>query len=96
MTPFSVFVLKFIFKAWDWFCSELNGNCPIDFENSVYVGDAAGRDKGWKKKAKRDFGCSGNFFRILKILNFSLDRKFAQNVGLKFHTPDHFFNGKRS
>ena len=51
----------------------------IDKDNSFYVGDAAGRIKGWSnnKKAKKDFSCS--------------DRKFALNIGIKFFTPEEFF-----
>lgn len=52
----------------------------IDMENSVYVGDAAGRIKGWKKGAKKDFTCS--------------DRKFAANIGIPFQTPEEFFLGE--
>lgn len=51
----------------------------VDYENSFYVGDAAGRIKSWdgNKKTKKDFSCS--------------DRKFAKNCGLKFYTEREFF-----
>lgn len=54
----------------------INSIFEIDIckENSFFVGDAAGRIKGWKKGAKCDFSCS--------------DRKFAHNVGINFFTPD--------
>lgn len=37
-----------------------------------FLGDAAGREAGWKGDIKRDFSCS--------------DRKFASNVGIKYAT----------
>eukprot|EP00026_Physarum_polycephalum_P016046 Phypoly_transcript_16877.p1 GENE.Phypoly_transcript_16877~~Phypoly_transcript_16877.p1 ORF type:complete len:253 (+),score=47.28 Phypoly_transcript_16877:24-782(+) len=49
----------------------------IDYKTSFYVGDAAGRAKGWKSGMPKDFSCS--------------DRKFAFNVGVKFETPEEFF-----
>ena len=54
-------------------------NREIDYKNSFYVGDAAGRIKAWdgNKKTKKDFSCS--------------DRKFAENCGLKFYTEREFF-----
>lgn len=54
----------------------------VDLENSFYVGDAAGRIKGWdgNKKTKKDFSCS--------------DRKFAKNCGIKFYTEQMFFLNK--
>ena len=51
----------------------------IDWENSFYCGDAAGRPAAWNgdKKTKKDFSVS--------------DRKFAANVGIKFCTPEPLF-----
>ena len=50
-------------------------NYPIDFENSFYCGDAAGRTKPeWPKK---DFSDS--------------DLLFAYNIGIKFLLPEHCF-----
>jgi hypothetical protein len=49
----------------------------IDISESLYVGDAAGRADGWKPKAKKDHSCG--------------DRKFADNIGIKFQTPEEFF-----
>ena len=51
----------------------------IDVKNSFYVGDAAGRVKGWDKNddKRSDFSCS--------------DRKFAYNCGLQFYTPEQYF-----
>jgi len=48
-----------------------------DYTESFYIGDAAGRSKGWKPGAKRDFSVS--------------DRKFAHNIGIKFYTPEEYF-----
>lgn len=48
---------------------------------SFYVGDAAGRAKGWAKGKPRDHSCS--------------DRKFAANARLgAFHTPEEYFLGQ--
>ncbi|EWC45846.1 hypothetical protein DRE_04853 [Drechslerella stenobrocha 248] len=47
--------------------------CIIDLENSLFVGDAAGR--------KGDFSAS--------------DRKFAENIGIKFLTPEEYFLGEK-
>jgi len=41
------------------------------------VGDAAGRPKGWKTKAPKDFSCG--------------DRAFAHNIKADFKTPEEFF-----
>ena len=50
-------------------------NCSVNFDESFYVGDAAGRIEC--ENFKKDFSCS--------------DRKFAHNCGLKFMTPETFF-----
>lgn len=51
----------------------------IDRSESFYCGDAAGRPKGWKKGAPKDFS--------------SGDRSFAVNLGVKFYLPEEcFFN----
>ena len=54
---------------WEFF----NG---ADSKNSIYVGDAAGRNRN-PLTNKKDFSCS--------------DRMFALNVGCKFYTPEKFF-----
>jgi bifunctional polynucleotide phosphatase/kinase len=50
----------------------------VDMEASFYVGDGAGRAKGWKSGAKKDHSCS--------------DRKFAANANITFHTPEEYFD----
>jgi bifunctional polynucleotide phosphatase/kinase len=49
----------------------------ISLANCVFVGDAAGRPKGWTKGVPADFSCT--------------DRKFARNVGISFQTPEECF-----
>ena len=49
----------------------------VDHENSVFVGDAAGREGNKTSGIKKDHSCS--------------DRDFAANVGVGFHTPEEFF-----
>ncbi|CEP17777.1 hypothetical protein [Parasitella parasitica] len=61
---------------WEWL-EQNNGDVSIDKNQSFYVGDAAGRDDGWKPKYKKDHSCS--------------DRKFADNVNIAFYTPEEFF-----
>jgi bifunctional polynucleotide phosphatase/kinase len=48
-----------------------------DLSESFYIGDAAGRAEGWKPKAKKDHSCG--------------DRKFADNIGIRFQTPEEYF-----
>eukprot|EP01027_Heterolobosea_sp_BB2_P014464 GEZU01020775.1.p1 GENE.GEZU01020775.1~~GEZU01020775.1.p1 ORF type:complete len:257 (+),score=90.15 GEZU01020775.1:693-1463(+) len=66
---------------WDYMEQYCNGDLKVDKAASFYVGDAAGRPKDWKPKAKKDFSCS--------------DRKFAANIGIAFHTPEEFFLGEK-
>lgn len=57
----------------DFFIERIN--IKLDYKNSFYVGDAAGRLK--TKENKKDFSCS--------------DRMFALNSNLQFYTPEEFF-----
>ena len=60
------------------FDRQLKNNDPYtDLGESFYIGDAAGRAEGWKLKAKKDHSC-GN-------------RKFADNIGIRFQTPEEYF-----
>ncbi|KAG0337073.1 hypothetical protein BG000_005843 [Podila horticola] len=63
---------------WHWLEAkfQLEG-ITIDRSQSYYVGDAAGRHGGWKVGASKDFN--------------NTDRKFAESLGLIFHTPEHYF-----
>ncbi|KAI8638071.1 polynucleotide kinase 3 phosphatase-domain-containing protein [Parasitella parasitica] len=61
---------------WEWL-EQNNGDVSIDKSQSFYVGDAAGRDDGWKPRYKKDHSCG--------------DRKFADNVNIAFYTPEEFF-----
>ncbi|KAL2355708.1 polynucleotide kinase 3 phosphatase-domain-containing protein [Cryomyces antarcticus] len=53
----------------------------VDLENSVFVGDAAGRLGSMNNGAAKDHSCS--------------DRDFASNVGIDFKTPEEFFLGEQ-
>jgi bifunctional polynucleotide phosphatase/kinase len=66
----------------------------IDLENSVFVGDAGGREA--VAGGAKDHSCVDRFvetsskaFMITSIL--SLCRDFAANVGIPFHTPEEYF-----
>ncbi|KAI8987800.1 polynucleotide kinase 3 phosphatase-domain-containing protein [Mycotypha africana] len=61
---------------WDWLMKN-NSNLEVNKSQCFYVGDAAGRGDGWKLKRKKDHSCS--------------DRKFADNVQIKFYTPEEYF-----
>ena len=67
---------------WDYMIEYHNGGIKPDMKRCFYIGDAAGRSKGWKKGAKKDFSTS--------------DRKFAANIGLSFQTPEEHFLGEDS
>ncbi|CAF1018770.1 unnamed protein product [Adineta ricciae] len=61
----------------DFFVENCNQNVEIDKKNSFYCGDAAGRVNNWAPGKKKDFSCA--------------DRKFANNIGLSFKTPEECF-----
>eukprot|EP01114_Cavostelium_apophysatum_P015100 TRINITY_DN404_c0_g1_i1.p1 TRINITY_DN404_c0_g1~~TRINITY_DN404_c0_g1_i1.p1 ORF type:complete len:539 (+),score=163.75 TRINITY_DN404_c0_g1_i1:1629-3245(+) len=62
---------------WNLFIEKHNGGKQVDLKASTFVGDAAGRAKGWKSGARKDFSTG--------------DRAFAHNIGLEFKTPEEFF-----
>jgi bifunctional polynucleotide phosphatase/kinase len=65
---------------WDTFLKDKGLNIDqVCLENSVFVGDAGGRIAGIVegKTVKADFACS--------------DRNMADNLGLKFQTPEEYF-----
>lgn len=62
---------------WEFVEQKLNQGVKVDRTQSFYCGDAAGRPKGWKPGAPKDFSCG--------------DRQFASNCRVQFHTPEEFF-----
>lgn len=71
---------KPVLGMWHYLCEKGNDGITIDMDQSLYVGDAAGRPANWAPgHPKKDFSCS--------------DRLFAFNTGIKFFTPEEFFLG---
>ena len=70
-------------QMWAKFIHDHNDHTTVDLAASVYVGDAAGRGRGWdgKSATKKDHSAS--------------DRKFAMNVGIGFATPEPYFLGHK-
>lgn len=54
-----------------------NQSIKIDKNESIFVGDAAGRPANKINKTKKDHS--------------SADRLFAMNIGIKFYTPEEHF-----
>lgn len=61
------------------FFFQKNDNIPIDIDSSFYCGDAAGRMANWAPGKKKDHSMA--------------DILLAENLGLKFYTPEQFFLG---
>lgn len=64
------------------FVEQKNGGLSVNKDDSFYVGDAAGRPKGWALKKKKDHSMA--------------DRLLALNLGLRFFTPEEHFLGHKS
>ncbi|XP_001625139.3 bifunctional polynucleotide phosphatase/kinase isoform X2 [Nematostella vectensis] len=66
---------------WKYLLEKANQSVPVNKEECMYIGDAAGRPVNWEPKKKKDFSCS--------------DRTFAAKIDIKFYTPEEFFLGKK-
>ncbi|XP_028714703.1 bifunctional polynucleotide phosphatase/kinase isoform X1 [Peromyscus leucopus] len=83
--PFQVLVAthaglnrKPVSGMWEHLQEQANEGMPISVDDSIFVGDAAGRPANWAPgRKKKDFSCA--------------DRLFALNIGLPFATPEEFF-----
>ncbi|XP_007445329.2 bifunctional polynucleotide phosphatase/kinase-like [Python bivittatus] len=69
--PLQVFVAtgsgmyrKPVLGMWDHLCKKANGGLAVSLQESVYVGDAAGRPANWAPgQKKKDFSCSDRLVR---------------------------------
>ncbi len=66
---------------WKFMEANCNGGVAIEVNDSMFVGDAAGRAKNWAPGKPKDISCT--------------DRMFASNVGCSFATPEAFFLGQK-
>ncbi|KAL0883203.1 hypothetical protein ABMA27_016639 [Loxostege sticticalis] len=64
---------------WKILTEQKNGGIQIDKEDCFYCGDAAGRVANWAPGKKKDHSMA--------------DKLMAENLGLKFYTPEQFFLG---
>ncbi|XP_061383806.1 uncharacterized protein F21D5.5 [Danaus plexippus] len=64
---------------WKILSEKYNDDILIDMDNSFYCGDAAGRAANWAPGRKKDHSMA--------------DILLAENLGLKFYTPEQFFLG---
>ncbi|KAG0227052.1 hypothetical protein BGW42_003177 [Actinomortierella wolfii] len=63
---------------WHWLERKFEAQgVEIDRTTAFYVGDAAGRQAGWKTGVEEDFN--------------NTDRKFAASLHIGFDTPEHYF-----
>ena len=78
---------------WDEMVKSYCGGVEPELSQCMYVGDAAGRVKGWKAGAQKDFSDSDRYIYISTIcdMNSIINSGFAHNVGIKFLTPEEFF-----
>lgn len=49
-------------EIWRFFCDNCNHSVAIDYNESFFVGDAAGRPKDWAPGKKKDFSCADRMF----------------------------------
>ncbi|KAL4714003.1 hypothetical protein ACJJTC_005634 [Scirpophaga incertulas] len=64
---------------WKYLLEKENDNIAIDIDDSLYCGDAAGRVANWAPGKKKDHSMA--------------DKLLAENLGIKFYTPEQFFLG---
>ncbi|CAG4982972.1 unnamed protein product [Parnassius apollo] len=64
---------------WKVLTEKKNDGLPVDMNASFYCGDAAGRVANWAPGKKKDHSMA--------------DKLLAENLGLKFYTPEEFFLG---